>query len=124
MTDRHKQFEKALNKFPGPVREILQIIPRQAGRLFAPQCIELMKHQGIDPEELMTRLLPLAKIYAVVPVSGFQVGAVAMAVSGSNDDRFDLFLGANLEFKHQPLNQAIHAEQAATMNAWQRKMPT
>ena len=94
MTDRQKQFEKALNEFPEPMREILQTIPGQAGRLSAPQCIEMMEHLGIDPEELMTRLLPLAKIYALVPVSGFQVGAVAMADSRSNEDRFDLFMGA------------------------------
>jgi len=118
MTDRSKQFEKALNEFPQPVREILQTIPRRAGRLSAPQCIELMMHLEIESEELMTRLLPLARIYAVVPVSQFQVGAVAMAKSQSDDDRFDLFLGANLEFRHQPLNQSIHAEQSATMNAW------
>ena len=118
MTDRSKQFEKALNDFAEPVRKILQTIPRQAGRLSASQCIELMTHLGIDPEELMIRLLPLAKIYAVVPVSQFQVGAVAMAVSRRNEDRFGLFMGANQEFKHQPLNQSIHAEQSATMNAW------
>ena len=118
MTERQKQFKKALNEFPQPVREILQTIPRQAGRLSAPQCIELMTHLGIDPEELMIRLLRLAKTYAVVPVSQFEVGAVAMADSGSNEGRFDLFLGANLEFKNQPLNQSIHAEQSATINAW------
>ncbi len=118
MINRAKQFEKALNEFPEPVREILQSIPRKAGRLSAAQCIELMTHLGIDFDELMTRLLPLAKIYAVVPVSRFQVGAVATAVSHRNDDRFDLFMGANLEFMHQPLNQAIHAEQAATLHAW------
>ena len=118
MTDRQKQFEAALNEFPEPVRQILQTIPRQAGKLSAPQCTELMKNLGIDPEELMTRLLPLAKIYAVVPVSQFQVGAVAMAVSRSHADRFDLFMGANMEFMHQPLNQTIHAEQSATLQAW------
>jgi cytidine deaminase len=118
MTDRQKQFEKALNDFPEPVRKILQTIPQQAGRLSASQCIELMTHLGIDREELMTRLLPLAKSYALVPVSQFQVGAVAMADSRSNDGRFNLFLGANLEFRQQPLNQSIHAEQSATMNAW------
>jgi len=118
MIDRQKQFEAALNEFPEPVREILQTIPLQAGRLSAPHCAQLMKHLGIDPEELLTRLLPLAKIYAVVPVSQFQVGAVAMAVSRSHAGRFDLFMGANLEFMHQPLNQTIHAEQSATLQAW------
>ncbi len=120
MTDRQKQFEKALNDFPDPVRKILRTIPAQAGRLSAPQCTELMTHLGIEAEELMTRLLPLAEIYAVVPVSQFPVGAVAMAAAGGNDDQFELFLGANLEFEQQPLNQSIHAEQAATMNAWHR----
>ena len=118
MTDREKQFEKALNDFQDPVRKILQTIPEQAGRLSAPQCVELMTHLKIDAEELLIRLLPLAKLYAVVPVSQFQVGAVAMADSFSNEGRYDIFLGANLEFMHQPLNQSIHAEQSATMNAW------
>jgi cytidine deaminase len=121
MTDRQKQFEAELKKFPKSVRDILQTIPLQAGRLFAPQCTELMKHLGADPEELMTRLLPLARIYAVVPISGFQVGAVAMAgAQGApgHSDPFDLFLGANMEFRHQPLNQTIHAEQSAALYAW------
>ena len=121
MTDRQTQFEAELNEFPKSVRDILKTIPRQAGRLFSPQCTELIKNLGIDPEELMTRLLPLAKIYAVVPVSQFQVGAVAMAgKQGTRDhaDPFDLFLGANMEFMHQPLNQTIHAEQSASLHAW------
>jgi len=50
MIDRQKQFEAALNEFPEPVREILQTIPLQAGRLSAPHCAQLMKHLGIDPE--------------------------------------------------------------------------
>ena len=69
----------------------------------------------------MVRLLPLATIYAVTPVSQFRVGAVAMAGEQGAPDHagsFDLFLGANMEFMHQPLNQSIHAEQSATLNAW------
>jgi cytidine deaminase len=121
MTDRQKQFETELKEFPKSVRDILQTIPLQAGRLFSPQCTELMKNLGIDPEELMTRLLPLATIFAVAPVSQFRVGAVAMAgEQGAPDyaDRFDLFVGANMEFMHQDLNQTIHAEQSATLHAW------
>jgi len=121
MTDRQKQFEAELKEFPKSVRDILKTIPLQAGRLFVPQCTELIKNLGIDPEELMTRLLPLAKIYAVVPVSQFQVGAVAMAGEQGTRDHagpFDLFLGANMEFMHQPLNQTIHAEQSASLHAW------
>jgi cytidine deaminase len=120
MTDRRKQFETELKEFPKAARKILQTIPRQAGRLSAWQCFELTRNLGIDSEALMVRLLPLAKIFAVVPVSKFRVGAVAMAISNSNNGPFDLFLGANLEFLNQPLNQTIHAEQSAALNAWQQ----
>jgi cytidine deaminase len=120
MADRQKKFKKGLNKFPKHVRNILQAISHQAGRLSAQQCAELITKLGIDLEELMVRLLPLARIYAVAPVSQFQVGAVAMAGAKGNVDQIDLFLGANLEFMHQPLNQTIHAEQSAAMHAWHR----
>jgi cytidine deaminase len=123
MTDRQKQFEAQLKEFPKSVRDILQTIPLQAGRLSAQQCADLIKNLGIDPEALMVRLLPLATIYAVAPVSQFRVGAVAMAgEQGTQDhaDPFELFLGANMEFMHQPLNQTIHAEQSASLHAWHR----
>ncbi len=120
MTDRQKQFMKHLNLFPKQVRDILRTVPMQAGWLNAQQCTELIKNLGIDLEELMVRLLPLAKIYAVAPVSRFQVGAVAMAGAEGNADQIELYLGANMEFMHQTLNQTIHAEQSATMHAWHR----
>lgn len=123
MTDRQKQFEEELKEFPKSVRDILQTIPLQAGRLSAQQCADLIAKLGIDLEELMVRLLPLATIYAVAPVSQFRVGAVAMAgEQGAQDhaDRFDLFMGANMEFIHQPLNQTIHAEQSVAIHAWHR----
>jgi cytidine deaminase len=118
INNRQKQFQEQLLEFPQPAQRILQSIPRQAGRLFARQCTELIQRLEIDLEQLMTRLLPLAKAYAVVPVSGFQVGAVALADTGSNGGPTDLFLGANIEFMHQPLNQSIHAEQSAALHAW------
>jgi cytidine deaminase len=120
MTDRQKSFLNQVGKFPPPVRQVLQAIPRQAGRLSVRQCTALTRHLGIDPQQLMTRLLPLAKAYAVAPVSGLAVGAVVMTGSGENGGPADLFLGANIEFMHQPLNQTIHAEQAAALHAWQQ----
>jgi cytidine deaminase len=118
INDRQKQFQEQLLEFPQPAQPILQSIPRQVGRLFARQCTELIQRLEINLEQLMIRLLPLAKAYAVVPVSGFQVGAVALADTGSNGGPTDLFLGANIEFMHQPLNQSIHAEQSAVLHAW------
>lgn len=121
MTDRQRQFQEQLHQFPKPGQRILQTIPRQAGRLSARQCADLIHRLGVNLEELMLRLLPLAKTYAVASVSGFGVGAVVMA--GADRHSADLFLGANIEFMHQPLNQAIHAEQAAAVQAWQQGAP-
>jgi cytidine deaminase len=118
MTDRRKQFEACLQEFPQQVRDILQSITIQAGRISARQCRELTEKLGIDQPTLMIRLLPLAKTYAIAPLSRFQVGAVAMAGAQKNPDRMDLYFGANIEFMHQDLNQTIHAEQSATLNAW------
>jgi cytidine deaminase len=118
MSDRRKQFEACLKEFPQQVRDILQTIAIQAGRLSALQCSELTEKLGIDQQTLMLRLLPLAKTLAIAPLSRFQVGAVAMAGARNNPEQRDLYLGANIEFIHQDLNQAIHAEQSATMNAW------
>ena len=123
MTDLQKKFLAELKEFPQSVRDILQTIPLQAGRLSAQQCDDLIKNLGINLEELLVRLLPLATLYAVAPVSQFRVGAVAMAGEKAARDhagQFDLFLGANMEFVHQPLNQTIHAEQSATLHAWHR----
>ncbi len=118
MEDRLKKFIKNLDEFPEEARGILETIPHQAGCLSARQSRDLVDLLGIDLEELIVRLLPLARVYAVAPVSRFQVGAVAMAGAPSDPDQINLYLGANIEFQHQDLNQTIHAEQSATVNAW------
>ncbi|MCB1226655.1 MAG: cytidine deaminase [Verrucomicrobiales bacterium] len=72
-----------------------------------------------DLGQLMRHLLPLAQAGAVVPLSGFAVGAVAagMAADGAWPD---LFFGANLEFEHAGPGFSLHAEQAAVNQAWLR----
>ena len=59
-------------------------------------------------------LLDSAAAFAVVPVSGFRVGAVAIDANGN------LFLGANQEFAGAAMAQTIHAEQSAIANAFRR----
>lgn len=110
-------FQAQVDQFPESARSILGAIPHQAGWLDALQCSQLMRLLDIGPDELMVRLLPLACCYAVTPASHFQTGAVAMAATGGEGGG-SLFIGANMEFTHLALNQTVHAEQAAVINAW------
>lgn len=57
-------------------------------------------------------LLPLAATFSRAPISGYNVGAVAVGQSGQ------IYLGANLEFEGVSLNATLHAEQSAVVNAW------
>jgi len=62
-------------------------------------------------------LMELARRFALVPVSGFKVGAVALGRSGN------AYLGANMEFTGVPLHASLHAEQSAILNAWMHGEP-
>lgn len=71
-----------------------------------------MKEFDVAEHELCHALLPRAASFAHIPLSGFQVGAIAKGDSGN------LYLGANLEFPRTAIAHTIHAEQAAFTNAW------
>ena len=82
----------------------------------------LLKHGGYLPVEtvqkllaefeftinqLMLALLPLASEFAVMPVCGFMVGAVALGDTGN------LYIGSSQDLGNVSLSQCVHAEQAA-----------
>ena len=59
--------------------------------------------------QLVSEIAPRAR----APLSGFQVGAVAVGVSGA------LYLGVNLEFPPLPINgDTVHGEQSAVALAF------
>lgn len=120
MSDHQTQFDQFLETLPQPLRSGLQSIPQNSGMLVTQLCKAIMETPGMSPESLMIKLLPIAKLYARVPISNFRVGAVAKARLSNDPDEFALFLGANTEFAGQALTQTIHAEQAAVVNAWQQ----
>lgn len=63
-------------------------------------------------------LLPLATSFSKAPISGFNVGAIAIGASGH------LYFGANMEFAGVPLSCSLHAEQSAVLNAWMHGEPS
>lgn len=118
LKQRSSRFQQFLENFPRSVQEILQTIPPAGGMLSAEYCPAVRETMEISTRDLMQRLLPLAKLYSAAEISGFQVGAVAKARMSNKADDSALFLGANIEFPGQALNQTIHAEQSAVINAW------
>ena len=115
--DRTPDWKKAIDAFPEGSRAEIDRIWDNRGILSA----EAVARLGIAPAEigtLMMQLLPMARQYAVVPVSNFPVGAVAAGVPDPDRGWCNLYLGANFEFANTSLSFTIHAEQAATNNAW------
>lgn len=115
---RTDNFAKVLDTFPRSAQPYLENLPRRGGELSGRVCRELMGWLNVPLETLMIRLLPLAKLFAVVPVSEFSVGAVVLGGPGFSDGELSLHLGANMEFEHQALHMSLHAEQSAVVNAW------
>lgn len=66
-----------------------------------------------DRIALALSMLPQAAGYAVVPVSQFQVGAIAIDETGA------FYFGANQE-SAAAMAQTVHAEQSAVAHAWMR----
>jgi cytidine deaminase len=65
---------------------------------------------GVD--DLLLLLVPFAQCYAIPPVSDYPVGVVAQGTTGN------VYFGANVEHEGASLGLTVHAEQAATTNAW------
>jgi cytidine deaminase len=109
------QRAEALEKLPAAVAKVLtQKLASGSfhGSLSAAEAQALAQQLGITVQQLMIELLPFAVTYSIAPISNYNVGAVSMGASGS------LYFGANMEFSGQALSFSVHAEQAATTNAW------
>jgi cytidine deaminase len=85
---------------------------RQAAGGFLPaDAVAKIVAEGTTIEQVMLDLIPLAKTFAIPPISNFFVGVVALGASGG------LYFGANFEFPGHALSFSIHGEQSATMQA-------
>lgn len=113
-TARTPAWAQAINRFAEKMRAEIDSIWDNRGVLSS----DTIPRLGIPQAELMMQLLPLAEQYAVVPLSGYKVGAVAAGMPKPDTGGCSLYLGANFEFTNAALSFTAHAEQAATNNAW------
>lgn len=111
-------WKKAVAQFPAGVRADIDALWDTHGRLPAKTVGRLQDKLGAEIGTLMMQLLPVAQQYAVVPVSHYPVGAVAAGMPEAGSGWCNLYLGANFEFNGVALSFTVHAEQAATNNAW------
>ena len=118
MKNHETQFNQLLETYHPTLKEHIQFILQNSGRLDPKHCRDVMETMEISAEDLMVKMLPVAELYVKAPISNFNVGAVARARMSEGSDEFALFMGANIEFAGLALTQTIHAEQAVVMNAW------
>lgn len=113
----HPRFSSAFTtldvELQSALRPLVDDVRFQAS-LTPEQITLLMQQTRLDADRLALALLPLAAACAVVPVSGFQVGAIARGSSGH------WYFGANMEFRGAAIQQTVHAEQSAITHAWLR----
>jgi cytidine deaminase len=88
-----------------PSKEIAKLLPPNPFVLDAKTVEKIIHQTGLDREELLKQLIPVAKSHARPSISNYCVGAAALGISGS------IYLGVNLEFPGFPLNQTVHGEQ-------------
>jgi cytidine deaminase len=86
--------------------------PGYSGQITAAHAAVLAQNESTTIEQLMIKLIPLARSYSHAPISNFFVGSLVRGASGS------LYTGANIEIPGQCLGFAVHAEQAAVSNAY------
>ncbi|MES2121839.1 MAG: cytidine deaminase [Chlamydiota bacterium] len=72
---------------------------------------QITEISGIEVDALLQLLVPVAAVHAIPPISNYLVGAAALGESGA------IYLGVNLEFLGIPLNECVHGEQFAFINA-------
>ena len=104
----------AIDQLPPALRSELLAWHQQHSLAVLPA--ELMQRlqqvSGLTLPQLTLALLPVAAAFSYAAISQFHVGAIVWGGSGN------FYLGANMEFARQSLNQTIHAEQCAINHAW------
>lgn len=109
MFDKKPEYAPLRSTFDDPFRGVIS----------AADAAALMSENNFTVPELMLILAEFASAYALTGISDFNVGAVAEGVRPIGAPIGALYFGANMEFVGQALVFTVHAEQSATVNAWQ-----
>lgn len=112
---RSDELDKLLPRFSERSLALLRRLltePGYRGQIGAPETARLARNEGMNVDQLMMALIPLAQSYSLAPISNFHVGVVVRGASGC------LYTGANIEIPGQCLGFAVHAEQSALSNAY------
>lgn len=91
--------------------QIHMMIASHGGYLPVTEVQKLLNELDCTIDQLLLALLPMVSDTAVIPISHFKVGAIAVGATGN------LYVGANQEYSSLPLNLTIHAEQSAVAMA-------
>ncbi len=113
-----KKWDEVVGEFPKEVQDDIDSIRINHGKLEAESVAKVLERLDAEIGSLMIKLLPAAAAYAIVPISGYQVGAVSQGMPIPGTGWSSLYLGANVEFKNEALSFCVHGEQSATSNAW------
>lgn len=92
------------------MEKLKEMLPSNPFFIPAERANKILAKSGLTMEELLLALIPIAKPFAVTPISGYHVGEAALGESGN------IYLGMNIEFP-LPLNFAVHGEQSLVVNA-------
>jgi cytidine deaminase len=90
---------------------VKKLILQHGGYLPVQFVQQLLSDFDITVDQFMLGLLPVVSEFAVMPVCGFMVGAVALGETGN------IYCGSSQDFGGMVLSQAVHAEQAAVAMA-------
>lgn len=115
---RTDSWVESVNSFPEDVRADIDHLWETGGVLSHDVVGKILTNLKVDIGTFMMLMLPIAKEFAVVPVSHYHVGAVSAGMEVIGSGWRNLYLGANFEFANAALSFSVHAEQAAVNNAW------
>jgi cytidine deaminase len=99
-----------------PLRQALWGMVTEAGFtgvITYQEASQLAAKGNVSFNQLLLILAEVAKVYATPVISNFYVGAIAQGITTKS-----FYMGANMEFVGEALSFTLHAEQAATTNAW------